>query len=498
VQRFGAQPTDTLTLQAAPGDRLTLQFTQQNQPQTLTTNSVKLEIQMQPLSEPMLQERVVLSTHRSFESAEDSAQRWRSQGIPVEIAQPGRWQVWAKREVYNTPLLRRVLLTSLQKQGYVIPFLDSQVLKQVPQAAWIVNNTRYSNHPLQITAGKSPIQVKTGGRDPRNRSYAGQLRLQRNAYGNYTLVNQVPLETYLRGVVPHEIGQQAPQPAIEAQAILARTYALRNLRRFQIDNYQLCADTQCQVYEGLTGTYVPADRAIAITQGQVLTYGNQLVDALYFSTSGGITAPFSHVWNGPDRPYLQAVVDAVSPIWDLSRQNLSDEQNFRTFMGKRQGFNEVGWRTFRWQNRSSLMAMNRELKQYLQQNKKPLANLKTIQQVAVAERATSGRVQKLAVTTDLGTIELEKDEIINAFEAPNSLLFYLDPIFGPQKQLQGYLFVGGGLGHGVGLSQVGSYNLGRLGWSYRRILSFYYPGTKIQPVSSALVLGISAASPVPH
>jgi peptidoglycan hydrolase-like amidase len=247
VQRFGAQPTDTLTLQAAPGDRLTLQFTQQNQPQTLTTNSVKLEIQMQPLSEPMLQERVVLSTHRSFESAEDSAQRWRSQGIPVEIAQPSRWQVWAKREVYNTPLLRRVLLTSLQKQGYVIPFLDSQVLKQVPQAAWIVNNTRYSNHPLQITAGKSPIQVKTGGRDPRNRSYAGQLRLQRNAYGNYTLVNQVPLETYLRGVVPHEIGQQAPQPAIEAQAILARTYALRNLRRFQIDNYQLCADTQCQV-----------------------------------------------------------------------------------------------------------------------------------------------------------------------------------------------------------------------------------------------------------
>ena len=64
------------------------------------------------------------------------------------------------------------------------------------------------------------------------RLYAGQLNLQPNAYGTYTLVNKVPLETYLRGVVPYEIGTNAPKAAMEAQAIIARTYALRNLRRF--------------------------------------------------------------------------------------------------------------------------------------------------------------------------------------------------------------------------------------------------------------------------
>jgi len=64
------------------------------------------------------------------------------------------------------------------------------------------------------------------------RLYAGRMRLQPNAHGTYTLVNEVPLETYLRGVVPHEIGASAPYVAVEAQAIIARTHALRNLRRF--------------------------------------------------------------------------------------------------------------------------------------------------------------------------------------------------------------------------------------------------------------------------
>jgi SpoIID/LytB domain protein len=114
-------------------------------------------------------------------------------------------------------------------------------------------------------------------------------------------------------------------------------------------------------------------------------------------------------------------------------------------------------------------------------------------------------------------IELEKDEILRALEPPNSTLFYLDPVYEtprPQpspsasavvnpdpvqnlaqsaapaspspsaaaKVLKGYAFVGGGLGHGVGMSQTGAYHLGELGWSSDQILSFYYPGTQLQPL----------------
>lgn len=499
VQRFGAKPTEQLTIQATPGDRLTLRFETAGQPQTVSATTVKMDVVMQPLPEAQVSERVVLSNHRSFESAEDSAEKWRSQGIEVEIAQPERWQVWAKREVYNTPLLRRLLLDSLQAQGNDTVYIDTQVLSAVPKASWVVNGYRYTRDQLQLSADNNLIQVTQSqkkiskkGAEPDEKTpqvtrlYAGTLRLQPNAYGTYTLVNQVPIETYLRGVVPHEIGAGAPQPAIEAQAILARTYALRNLRRFAIDNYELCADTQCQVYWGLNGTVPEADRAIAATRGQVLTYQNELIDALYSSTTGGVTAPFNDVWNGPTRPYLRAVVDSVSNLWDLSRRSLADEQNFRAFISQRQGFNEEGWNMFRWREESSLTQITQDLQKYLRGNKHPLANFTTVQQVQVTQRSPAGRVQKMLVQTDLGSIELEKDDILNAFYAPNSTLFYLDPMYGPNKALKGYAFVGGGLGHGVGLSQTGSYRLGKLGWTSQKILEFYYPGTQLQTINDTL------------
>lgn len=486
VQRFGAKPSDQLLLKSTPGDRLTLKFKTGEQVKVLTAEQVKLEVMMQPLPAPQVEERVVLSTHRSFESAEDNAEQWRRQGVEVEVAQPGRWQVWGKREVYNSPFLRQLLLQSLEAEGTKTAYLDSQVLSQVPKASWVVGGYRYNRDQLEVTTAKQLTQVNLPTGERRQFLYAGSLRLQPNAYGTYTLVNQVPLETYLRGVVPHEIGVQAPPTAIEAQAILARTYVLRNLRRFAIDDYELCADTQCQVYFGLEGAVGVTDRAIANTRGQVLTYQNELVDALYSSTTGGVTARFSDVWNGPNRPYLKAVVDSVANIWDLGRQPLSDEKNLRAFIGQRQGFNEVGWRMFRWKTESSLADLTRELQQYLKSIKSPLANFKTIQQLQVTQRSPAGRVLKLTVKTDQGPIDLGKDNLLNAFEAPNSTLFYLDPIYGPNKTLKGYTFVGGGLGHGVGLSQTGSYRLGELGWSSQRILSFYYPGTQLQPISQKL------------
>jgi SpoIID/LytB domain protein len=489
VQRFGRQPTDTITLKAQPGDRLTIQVETGGQPKTLTSDTAALAIVMQPLPEARLAERVVFSTHRSFESAEEDANRWKAAGIPVEIAQPNRWQVWAKRDVYNTPFLRRMLLQSVQAQGVQAAFLDTQVLQQEPQAALVVNGQKFARDQVEIRAGQGKIQVtsKVGDSDRTTRLYPGSLRLQENAYGSYTLVNQVPLEAYLRGVVPHEIGTFAAQPVLEVQAILARTYALRNLRRFAIDNYQLCADTQCQVYFGLGDAHPKTDRAISATRGKVLTYQNELVDAVYSANTGGVTAEFDDVWHGANRPYLTTKVDAVANIWDLGRKPLTNEQNLRQFLKQKQGFNEADQKWFRWRYDSTIAELNKDLREYLTKLRHPLANFQTIQRLAVTERAPSGRVQKLQVTTDKGMVELEKDNILIAFYAPASLLFKIDPLYDAQKKVTGYAFSGGGLGHGVGLSQTGSYRLGALGWTSARILSFYYPGTQLQPINNAIV-----------
>ncbi|MGC8713539.1 MAG: SpoIID/LytB domain-containing protein [Leptodesmis sp.] len=497
VQRFGRQPSDVLMLQAQPGDRLTIRFQTGDKAQAWSGATAQLAIVQQALPTPQIEERVVLATHRSYESAEDEANRWRAEGIPVEIAQPKRWQVWAKRDVYHTPLLRRLLLQSLQRRGIQTAFVDTQVLQKRPQVVLEVNGRRVAQDQLQIASGKGIIKVVSQRTDdpPKpntppertERLYSGNLRLQRNAYGTYTLVNQVPLETYLRGVVPHEIGSTTTPSVLETQAILARTYALRNLRRFAIDDYQLCADTQCQVYYGLTGITLATDRAIAATRGKVLTYQNELVDAVYSAATGGVTAAFNDVWHGPSRPYLRPIIDSVAAKWDLSQQSLANEQNFRQFVQQKQGFNEDDQKWFRWRYDSSLSELNQELREYLKSLKSPLANFKTIQGMEVLQRSPAGRVQILRVTTDQGAVDLEKDNILIAFYAPASLLFYMDPLYDAQKKLTGYAFIGGGLGHGVGLSQSGSYRLGKLGWNSDRILSFYYPGTQVQSVNNSLV-----------
>jgi SpoIID/LytB domain protein len=351
-------------------------------------------------------------------------------------------------------------------------------------------------------------------RSQSQRLYAGDLTLQPNAYGTYTLVNQVPIELYLRGVVPHEIGPSAPQPAVEAQTVLARTYALRNLRRFAIDDYELCADTQCQVYRGLSGTDPEADSAISTTRGQVLTYDNELIDALYSSTSGGVSAPFSDVWDGPDRPYLRSIIDSVQTPWDLALRPLSDEANFKAFMTLQQGFNEIDWPTFRWQRSGTLAEITEGVKAYLTNRNHPLAHLTQVTQLAITARAPSGRVQEMVVTTDVGSFKLHKNEVVSALIPPRSQLFYLEPFYeaakvspsastaeaspspAHQPLLKGYTFIGGGFGHGVGMSQTGSYNLGRLGWSYSRILQFYYPGTELQPINPDLTFWKPIANPV--
>ncbi len=494
VQRFGRDDAKTLIIEPLDGAQLTVQFKTGEQLETLTTNQIVLDTAPVSLETTSLRERVVLSTHRSFESAEDSANQWRDRGIETEIAQPGDWQVWADRDVYSTPLLRRLLLQDLQAAGYDNIYVDSQVLRDEPKAAAIFNGFRYNRDIVSIIASNQRVRVieKYGDVEDTVRVYGGNLRLQPNAYGTYTLVNQVPIETYLRGVVPYEIGLAAPPTTVEAQAILARTYVLRNLRRFEVDNYELCADTQCQVYRGITGAADKTDRAITNTRGLVLTYGDELVDALYSSNAGGVTAAFSHVWNGPDRPYLQPVVDSVVGSWDLATRPLTDENNLKAFLSLESGFNEETWDTFRWSEDASLEKIGQDLKTYLQARNHPLANFTEVQRLVVTERAPSGRVQTLQIATDAGVVTLQKDEVIRAIEAPLSLLFYTAGLYEPvpgaaEPQLQGYRFVGGGFGHGVGMSQTGAYNLGDLNWSAERILKFYYPGTELQPISDALV-----------
>jgi stage II sporulation protein D len=139
--------------------------------------------------------------------------------------------------------------------------------------------------------------------------YRGRILIYLNDRGALNLINELPVEEYLRGVVPSEMGpeQYNQLEALKAQAVAARTYTLRNLGEFSREGYDICATPRCQVYGGLSVEHALSDRAVAETAGQVVLYKGELADTLYSSTCGGHTEDVGVIFPLKDEPYLKGV-----------------------------------------------------------------------------------------------------------------------------------------------------------------------------------------------
>jgi stage II sporulation protein D len=148
-----------------------------------------------------------------------------------------------------------------------------------------------------------------GGIRVQGHRYRGRILVYLNDRGTLNLINELPVEQYLRGVVPSEMGpeQYRQLEALKAQAVAARTYTLRNLGEFAREGYDICATPRCQVYGGQDVEHALSDRSVAETAGQVLLYKGELVDALYSSTCGGHTEDVQVMFPFKEEPYLRGV-----------------------------------------------------------------------------------------------------------------------------------------------------------------------------------------------
>ena len=127
------------------------------------------------------------------------------------------------------------------------------------------------------------------------------------------MVNRLPLDRYLRGVVPWEMPEDWHREALKAQAVVARSYALATLKPDKL--FDLYADTRSQVYGGIRAEEVTTNRAIAATAGRVLFWNGRVATTFYHSTSGGRTAPIAEVWpRATPLPYLVSVPDPYDRI----------------------------------------------------------------------------------------------------------------------------------------------------------------------------------------
>jgi stage II sporulation protein D len=141
-------------------------------------------------------------------------------------------------------------------------------------------------------------------------AYRGRLEVRGAADGSLTVVNVLGVEDYLRGVVPNELSPVSfPElEALKAQAVAARTYALRNLGQFAEQGYDICATPACQVYRGRESEQALTDEAVEQTRGMAAVYQGGLVNALYTSTCGGHTEDVENIFEGDGQPYLRGVV----------------------------------------------------------------------------------------------------------------------------------------------------------------------------------------------
>src|SRR4051794_5894364 len=173
--------------------------------------------------------------------------------------------------------------------------------------------------PVRLTAGGRPLKLI--GRAENKVSdgrYRGALVLTRNA-ANVVAMDDVDLEQYLYGVVPAEMPATWPAAALQAQAVAARSYALRSRRPTQ--PFDVFADTRSQAYGGVDGEQATTTAAVRATRALTVMAGAEIAQTLFHSSSGGRTAAVEEVFDSPPLPYLVSVddpYDRLSPYHDWS------------------------------------------------------------------------------------------------------------------------------------------------------------------------------------
>ncbi|MGI5843958.1 MAG: SpoIID/LytB domain-containing protein [Candidatus Xenobium sp.] len=307
-------------------------------------------------------------------------------------------------------------------------------------------------------------------------AWRGDLHLRPDG-GSIQLVNHLPLEEYLRGVVPNEMPAWFPPQALRAMAVVARSFTLAHLGRHRVHGFDLCSSVHCHVYQGLTSENPRVGEAIEQTRDLILTDQGQPLAATYHAVCGGVGEAPEAVWPGrkPAR-CLPGGPDTRQALKETD--SLSDEVTLRRFLDSPPAAWCQGASRFRWEETWTLEELGPKVSEALPRLLGPQApDLGPLRTLRVLARTAHGRVATLLLEGERASVRVHGDSVrwllsggkIGAGGLQSSL-FYLDQSEGRVR------FRGGGWGHGVGLCQEGAAGRARAGQGYREILQHYYPG----------------------
>ncbi|MDQ6767746.1 MAG: SpoIID/LytB domain-containing protein [Candidatus Eremiobacteraeota bacterium] len=282
-------------------------------------------------------------------------------------------------------------------------------------------------------------------------SYRGDIVIERDAQGAFSVINVVELEQYLYSVVGSEVSASTPASALQAQAVVARTYAVAHLGAHEDLGFDLHAGDQDQAYNGMQAESEPVVSAVEATRGVVMLYRNHLAQAYYSACDGGFTSD-GHGLNDP-QPYLQSVRDPYCPMSPYLQWSAAVP--LQTFL---EALSERG-------------IVSRPL------------SPRDVRDVRPGTVDGSGRLQTVDIVTKYGTVSIDGKTFRSAAgnRVVKSTRIGSLSLAGTSIRVNG-----AGYGHGVGMCQLGARGMAESGLGVYAILDFYYPGALLTQLASYL------------
>lgn len=298
------------------------------------------------------------------------------------------------------------------------------------------------------------------------RPYRGEFLLWAGETG-IVVVNVVDLESYLRGVVPLEIGEQPADrvEAAKAQAVAARSYTVAMLRRWAKRGFDLMATVEDQVYGGLDAEKPWSNTAVDATRGVIATFAERPIQAFYCSTCGGHTASPKEVWGSEDPGYLRGVRCKSKRV----------EDSFCSVSPRYIWTEDWDGAAFEGMLDASLpgQASDWDRERY-----------GSLRDIEIASRGPSKRVARLILHFDHGTVELGGDSVRWALRTTKGQPLWSAMLVDARVERERGRVTrvgirGRGYGHGIGLCQYGAMGMAASGYDYREILGLYYRGSDL-------------------
>lgn len=301
----------------------------------------------------------------------------------------------------------------------------------------IVINDKYYSLPIIIESSSFIAVNKT--------FYRGNIIINLSSNNNLNVINEITVEDYLKGILAKEASSSWNIEVLKVQAIISRSYVLKNLSRHSKDGFDVCSTVHCQVYGGASAENKKCNEAVVQTDSEVVVYDNEIAQTVFHDSCGGWTEDPKYVWQWNKTPaYLKGRKDKYCK--NSPRQNWSCTISKQTIKDK---LTKAGYKTG------------------------------TIKNIKASGNTPGHAKEKIIIKHSDGTLTLNSYKFRLAVD---SWLIKSTMINSIKKQNENFVFKGKGWGHKVGLCQWGAKEMADKGFSYKKILEFYYPDTKIGKV----------------